>query len=220
MKLDRRTFLRQTSALPLAAGAKVGFLRKLGAAESDVSMTAEFDRLAEIALGAAAMAGAGYADFRIERRRSERITTREQMVRGINFSEGVGYSVRVLVEGTWGFAAGKFGVGGAVGDAVRESARQAVATASGLKVLQEFPVELEEIPSHQETWRLPVEEDPFSVPLEEKVQRLLDQNAAAEKAGANFCNSGVASVTEESGLPPVEAVASCRPGRGFSPSFR
>ena len=143
------------------------------------------------------MAGAGYADFRIERKRSERIATREQVVQGINFSEGVGYSVRVLVDGTWGFAAGNFGVGGDIADAVRKSAREAVETANGLKALQEAPVVLEEIPAYQETWRLPVEVDPFSVALEEKAALLLELNAAAEKAGANFCNSGVSSVTEE-----------------------
>lgn len=195
--MNRRTFLRNASLLPLAAGAKIGFLREVGAAEGEDLINLEFDRLSEIALGAAAMAGAGYADFRIERKRSERIATREQVVRGINFSESVGYSVRVLVEGTWGFAAGSFAVGGDVADAVRSSAREAVATAAGLKVLQEAAVELEEIPAYREAWSLPVEVDPFSVALEEKAELLLELNAVAEKAGANFCNSGVSSVTEE-----------------------
>ena len=196
--MNRRTFLQQASALPLAAGAEIGFLGGAGAAEADGDLIAtDFDRLAEVALGTAEMAGASYADFRIERRRSERIATREQVVRGINFSEGVGYSVRVLVDGTWGFAAGNLGDGGIVSDAVGRSAQKAVATAGGLKVLQDAPVMLEKIPAYQETWRLPVEEDPFSVALEEKAQLMLDLNAAATKAGANFCNSGVSSVTEE-----------------------
>jgi TldD protein len=196
VNINRRNFLRQASVLPLAAGAELAFAQDDTAAGSD-PLAADFDRLAEVALGAGAIAGASYVDFRIERKRSERIATREQVVRGIHFSERVGYSVRVLVNGTWGFAAGNFGIAGESDDLVRKSAREAVATAEGLRTLQSVPVVLEEIPAYQASVMMPVEVDPFAVALEEKAEMLLKLNAAAAKAGANFCNSGVSSVSEE-----------------------
>ncbi len=204
MLINRRDFLRQVSVLPLAAGAELGFSQE-GSGQVEIDEVNEnFDRLAEVALGAAAMAGAGYADFRIERKRSEQIATREQVVRGIHFNERIGCSVRVLVDGTWGFAAGNLSASAPVGgpapaadDAVRRMALDAVATAQGLRSLQSVPVVLEEVPAYRDTWRLPIAVDPFSVALEEKAALMLQLNASAAKAGANFCNSGVASVSEE-----------------------
>ena len=192
--MNRRDFLSRASALPLAVGADLVFSQMAGAQETVDVVAADFERLADVALGAAAMAGAGYADFRIERSRSESISTREQIVRGVSYRESVGCSVRVLVNGTWGFAAGAIGDGDA---AVAKLARRAVEVARGLNALQAVPVVLEDVPAYRDTWRQKVEIDPFSVPLEEKAALLLELNGAAAKSGANFCNSSIAQVSEE-----------------------
>src|SRR4029453_2006001 len=60
---------------------------------------------AEAALTRAKVLGASYADIRINRYRSETIFTRERQVQNVARNQDFGFGVRVLVNGTWGFAA-------------------------------------------------------------------------------------------------------------------
>ena len=59
----------------------------------------------DTALNTATSNGASYADIRISRHKNQSIRTRENRVDGISNSESYGFGVRVLVDGTWGFAA-------------------------------------------------------------------------------------------------------------------
>ena len=59
----------------------------------------------DIALNTAETKGADYADIRISRHKNQSIRTREERIQGISNSESYGFGVRVLVDGTWGFAA-------------------------------------------------------------------------------------------------------------------
>jgi TldD protein len=84
-----------------------------------------FRELAMLALDAAQSAGASYADVRISSNRNQFVATRERRVTGLNDAETFGFGVRVIADGTWGFAASR--------DLTREDvqriARQAVAQA-------------------------------------------------------------------------------------------
>ncbi len=60
---------------------------------------------AEAALARAAALGASYADIRVNRYRRESIATRERQVQNVSRSTSYGLGLRVLVNGTWGFAA-------------------------------------------------------------------------------------------------------------------
>ena len=60
--------------------------------------------LADAALSAATTAGAGFADFRMERLVSADLTIRDTAVQGATDAVSSGYAVRVVVDGTWGFA--------------------------------------------------------------------------------------------------------------------
>src|SRR5688572_24714126 len=62
-------------------------------------------QLADVALNTARSSGATYADIRIGRYLNQFISTRENKVQGIENSESFGTGVRVIVNGTWGFAA-------------------------------------------------------------------------------------------------------------------
>ena len=62
--------------------------------------------LAEAALSRAHDLGAEHADFRVETVRSQNINLRDGNVDGVSDSSDSGLSVRVVYEGTWGFAAG------------------------------------------------------------------------------------------------------------------
>src|SRR5215207_7358925 len=60
--------------------------------------------LADVALNTARSLGATYADVRIGRYLNQFVATREKKVQGITSLESFGVGVRVIVNGTWGFA--------------------------------------------------------------------------------------------------------------------
>src|SRR5262245_11629008 len=63
------------------------------------------DALADDALSTAKKLGASYADIRINRYRLEALSTRERQVQNLSSGQNFGFGVRVLINGTWGFAA-------------------------------------------------------------------------------------------------------------------
>jgi TldD protein len=155
-----------------------------------------FDRdLANAALDGATRAGADYADVRISTNRSQNVGTREQIVTGLSDSETSGLGVRVLVDGTWGFAASRT----LSAASAEEVARTAVAQARANRAAQRQPVELAPIgPAEEGEWRSPIEIDPFDVPIDDKVGLLLEANAAATRvAGARFASSSMSFVREQ-----------------------
>ena len=150
--------------------------------------------IADAALNAATRAGANYADVRVSTNRSQNVGTREQIVTGLSDSETSGVGVRVLVDGTWGFAASRI----LTNDSAEEVARTAVAQARANRAAQRRPVELAPIgPTEGGEWRSPIEIDPFDVSIEDKVDLLLRANAAAIRVpGARFASSSMSFVRE------------------------
>src|SRR4051812_48540540 len=62
-------------------------------------------RLADVALNAARSKGATYTDVRIGRYLNQFVVTREDKVQNIVNTESYGLGVRVIANGSWGFAA-------------------------------------------------------------------------------------------------------------------
>ena len=147
------------------------------------------------ALDAARRAGAGYADVRITRNRSQSIATRERRITGFDDGETFGFGVRALVNGAWGFAASRDLTLDEVERVARSAASQARASAATLR----RPVELAPGEVHRDvTWRSPIQTDPLDVPIEEKVALLLAANEAALKVqGARFVTSSMFFLREE-----------------------
>ncbi len=144
--------------------------------------------LADAALNAASDGGAGYADIRFSRHRSQGITAREDRLQSISDNESFGFGVRVLLEGTWGFAASHQ----IDADTVTETTGRALAMARANRAIRRRPVELVPVEAYDDTWQTPIEADPFGVPLAEKVELLLAVNAAALKTpGTKFCTSSL-----------------------------
>ncbi len=56
------------------------------------------------ALDTARMRGASYADVRLVHFKSESVTVRNRKVEGLVVEENMGFGVRVMVDGCWGFA--------------------------------------------------------------------------------------------------------------------
>ncbi len=150
--------------------------------------------LADVALSSAKSAGATYADVRIGRYLNQYVFTREDKVQNIVNTESYGVGVRVIAEGTWGFAATHH----VNQDAIADAARQAVAIAKANASIQKEPVKLAPVEGTGEvSWKTPIEKNAFEVPISEKVDLLLSANAKAMENGANYINSGLFLVNEQ-----------------------
>jgi TldD protein len=130
-------------------------------------------RLAEVALTRAAELGRGSsdfaADFRLEQIRTQHISMRDGRTESNVDGEDVGFAVRVVVDGTWGFAAGV----DLTPEAVAAVTEQAVEVARVAAALSTERVELAPEPSHGEvTWISSYEIDPFTIPDGDKIARL------------------------------------------------
>lgn len=150
--------------------------------------------LADTALQAATGAGASYCDARIGRYLRQFVITREDKVQNIVNTESTGIGIRVIANGTWGFAA----TNDLSTQGVADAARQATATAKANARAQTAPVRLAKTPGVGEVaWKTPLRKNAMEVPIKDKVELLLGVNAAAIKAGADFVNSMLFLVNEQ-----------------------
>jgi TldD protein len=198
----RREFVRTTSAAAAAIAGLAAVPSTARAALGAVPAPPPLDdpaikELALLAIDAARSAGATYADVRFNRNRTQAITTREQRVQGLVDNETMGFGVRALVNGAWGFAASR----DISRDEVARVARQAAQQAKANSLTLVHPVVLAPVTATPDgRWHTPIEIDPFGVPVEDKVGILLAANAAALKAGAKFVNSSMFFLREEKTL--------------------
>src|SRR3954447_10934219 len=122
--------------------------------------------LADAALARARALGAEHADFRFERVRSAAWRLRDAKPAGSSDTTDLGYAVRVVHGGAWGFASGV----DLTMDAAARVASQAVAMAKlSAKVIEtagsQEKVELAAEPAYPDrTWVSSYEIDPFDVP--------------------------------------------------------
>jgi TldD protein len=125
--------------------------------------------LADAALAAAMALGAEHADFRLERIRTEYLSWRDDALENASEGTTLGFAVRVVHDGTYGFAAGTTLT---AAEAVRV-AREAVAVAQVARPLNAEPVVIASEPVHAAaTWVSAYEVDPFTVPRAEKLEVL------------------------------------------------
>jgi len=130
--------------------------------------------LAIRALNIAQQLGASYVDVRVMERTTEAIEVKDGRVEGVSSGTSSGFNVRVIVNGAWGFASSA-----RMEDAEAERiAQQAVQIARASALVSGEPVRLSPLSPQKGTYRTPMKTDPFSVPLSQKVQLLLDADAA------------------------------------------
>jgi TldD protein len=194
---SRRDFLRRTcagaaslSALGLAPGAT-------RACELALEMdTDERTKLAAFALEMARKEGATYADIRINRYRNQMIAFRTQTDRAtrkpvevprVADSESFGFGIRVLAEGTCGFAS-SYDVSK---DAIARAAAHAVEIAKANASLRRQPVQLAPTPVYKDTYRTAIVIDPFTVPIVQKLELLRATAAEALAVKGVFSVSAI-----------------------------
>jgi TldD protein len=130
--------------------------------------------LAEAALNAAQLKGAGYADVRLDERVQQDIVVKNGQLAAVSDDAAQGFGVRVLVDGAWGFA----GSDRLERSEVEEVVARAVRIARASARVRAKPVDLGEPVTSRGEYRTPVERDPFQVPLSEKVDLLLRADRA------------------------------------------
>ena len=151
--------------------------------------------LADAALSAALAAGASYADLRIHRLNTEVIALRDGALETAVVSREVGLAVRVIVDGTWGFAShAELDT-----DVAAETARRAVRVAGTLAPLNAERIELAEEPVYDDlTWVSSYRIDPFSVPAADKIAVLADYSERLLAAdGVDHVSAGLQAVKEQ-----------------------
>jgi len=130
------------------------------------------------ALNVARQLGASYVDVRVMERTTEGINVKNGHVEGVSSKLSSGFNLRVLVNGAWGFAASA-----RMDDAeVERVAKQAVQIARASALVAGEPVKLAPLPPQRGTYKTPFQQDPFALPLNQKVQLLLDADAAMRSA--------------------------------------
>ena len=130
--------------------------------------------LADAALTRARELGAEHADFRLERIRDQHLSLHDARLDGAADSEDLGFAIRVVHDGSWGFASGV----DLTPEAVVRVAEQAVEVAAVSRPLSTTRVELADEPAHGEvTWLSSYDVNPFDVPDQDKVTVLADWSA-------------------------------------------
>jgi len=156
--------------------------------------TASKKILADVALNEARSKGATYTDVRIGRYLNQFIITREDKVENVVNTESFGIGIRVIANGSWGFAA----TDKLDRDSVARAAQLAVSIAKENARLLTEPVQLAPQKGVGEvSWKCPIEKNAFEVPIKEKAELLLSVNDAAMKGGANYVNSFMFLVNEQ-----------------------
>ncbi|MHA4806501.1 TldD/PmbA family protein [Flavitalea flava] len=151
-------------------------------------------QLADIALTTARSKGASYADVRIGRYLNQFVVTRENRIQNIANTESFGVGIRVIANGSWGFAASNE----VTAEGVARTAERAVAVAKANSKILTQPVQLAPQQGYGEvSWKTPILKNTFEVPLKEKVDLLLSVNGIAMQGGANFVSSAILAVNEQ-----------------------
>jgi hypothetical protein len=199
--VSRRDFLKQSGAA-LAVIPAVQDRPASNLPEADGSTR----ELAMLALDAAKSAGATYADVRVSRAQSQSVATREDRVTNISDRDTMGFGIRVLAAGAWGFAASRE----LTRHEVQRVARAAVSQARANRRAIQRPIVLAPVdPVPDGRWSAPTRIDPFTIPIEDKVALLLRCNAEALKVhqqpANGYCGEGcpAQSTTSASGAAPV-----------------
>ncbi|WP_460635575.1 TldD/PmbA family protein [Larkinella harenae] len=151
-------------------------------------------KLADVALNAAKSKGATYADVRVGRYLQQFLFTREMKVQNITNAESYGVGIRVIADGTWGFAA----TSDVRPESIAKCAETAVAIAKANAKIQKEPVDLAPQKGVGDvSWKTPLKKNAFEVPVQEKIDLLLKVNDAALKNGAGFVTSNLFFINEQ-----------------------
>jgi TldD protein len=165
--------------------------------------------LADAALTVATAAGASYAALRIHRISTEIVQLRDGELETSVLSREIGLAVRLVVDGTWGFASHAE----LTPDVAADTARRAVQVARTLGQLNADRMELADEPVYADAeWVSSYAVDPFDVPTADKIAVLVEYSRRLLAAdGVDHVSAGVTAVKEQT------FYADAHPGAADSP---
>ena len=129
-----------------------------------------WDEFSELALKRIAASGAEYGDIRIQDSTTEHIEGEDRRIASVKDARDIGFGVRVLYHGAWGFAASSI----LSLEEVPRVADLAIEIAKGSASVAIEKVQLAPEPVHRDRVVTPYRIDPFSVPIEKKTDLLLN----------------------------------------------
>ena len=129
-----------------------------------------WDEYADLALKRITASGAEYGDIRIQDSSTEHIEGEDRRIASIRDIKDIGFGVRVLYHGAWGFAASSI----LSLEEVPRVANLAIEIARGSASVALEKVRLVPEPVHRDRVITPYRIDPFTLPLEKKTDLLLN----------------------------------------------
>ncbi|MDD3052209.1 MAG: TldD/PmbA family protein, partial [Candidatus Cloacimonetes bacterium] len=127
----------------------------------------------EQAIDVAQSMGVDYADIRIQKTCRETIFLRNLSIKSTNYGVIHGYGIRVLKNGAWGFAHNNI----FSRDSILQTVRKAVEIAENSARLKNGKgIKLAHERSYIDSYQTPMQKDPFSIPVKEKVDLMLEVN--------------------------------------------
>jgi TldD protein len=131
-------------------------------------------------LDMASQQGATYADVRVVERRAEALAVKNQKPDRVTSTEDCGFGVRVLADGAWGFASSsQFNA-----DAAEATVQRALSIARASALVQSAHLALPPRPGEEGVYSTPLEQDPFEIPLDERLELLVTCSAEMQHRSA------------------------------------
>jgi TldD protein len=128
-----------------------------------------WEELAERAMTHIRTSGAEYADIRIQHRDIQIIQGEDRRLSHVQDIQDLGFGIRVLYHGAWGFAASSI----LSMEEIPRIAELALQIAKGSALVNHSRIQLTAEPVYQGLVKTPWQWNPFDVPLEEKTHMLL-----------------------------------------------
>src|SRR5271169_33405 len=140
------------------------------------------------ALNTAKLRGATHAEARIVDERRRTLATRNGRIGSASDSESLGIGVRVIADGSFGFAA----TDDLTREGVESCAAQAVQVAKASARVKSAELQLVSEPTHVGEWSSPCKIDPFSIPIERSLELLFAIDAEMRKVkGVTLAETGM-----------------------------
>ncbi|MCP4633037.1 MAG: TldD/PmbA family protein [candidate division Zixibacteria bacterium] len=158
-----------------------------------------------------------YADIRFVSTTHQSLTAKNGRVEGVSNDESSGFGIRVISKGAWGFASSSI-ISSAEMQRIADLAVE-IANASATTIKE--PVRMAESDAYIDSYKTPFKEDPFDVPIDEKLDLLIRTTDAlkthksikAAEASCNFWNEKKIFASSEGALIEQDIMQS---GGGYS----
>jgi TldD protein len=142
--------------------------------------------LAQAAVEGALAAGAQYADARVVVSKNQSIAVLNQDPQSIDQAERAGVGVRALIGSGWGF----YATSDMNPAAARHAGEQSAAIARASATVPGPTMPLADVPVVDDSYETPYDEDPFAVPISDKVDMLVDVTATMQSVAGIALASG------------------------------